>query len=582
MRSEPGHLDRGSPRPSGTGLPVWLRLLPIGVVVLVSGVVAATGHVTRPVWSHDWRESDVASIARNFDREGMNPLYPRVDWRGTGPGYAEMELPVLSWSMAVLERSFGAGVPGGRILVLLVTLVSVAVFFKLAVEVQRPVGAAAATLLFAFHPLIFRLSTTLKPEPLMLLGYLAGIWWFRTWLRSDSTRDLVLAMAAASFAILAKAPAAHILVLFALWTIHARGFKKLFDRRFMLLGLLALIPPLAWYVHAHGLWLAYGNSLGVSNEAHALSLEVLLNPSFLMGIPSIEAKYVWLPLGTILLVVGLTTLRPLRSASTELLWFVAIGIYYLAAAKSAAHEALYYYHVVAVPPTCLLIGRFLESAAPAVRRRGLVPRLSIVMGMLTAMAVATLFELETFEVLAAALVGGIVIGICLALASRGESLPEIPPSTVRLVAGGVATGAVVALYAGVLVASLRYDKFAITGARQPSPLYLCAQDFAAEIPEQSLILASGGVCRHREGGPAAHNAPYMFYWLDRKGFNLCAEDQSVQAVRGFARQGADYFVAEYRWMDRMPGFKDEADAELDVVAECEGATLYRLNPETTR
>jgi hypothetical protein len=38
-----------------------------------------------------WRECDYAAVARNFYREGMNILYPRIDWRGDGPGYAEME-----------------------------------------------------------------------------------------------------------------------------------------------------------------------------------------------------------------------------------------------------------------------------------------------------------------------------------------------------------------------------------------------------------------------------------------------------------------------------------------------------------
>jgi hypothetical protein len=37
-----------------------------------------------------WRECDYAAVARNFYREGMDILYPRIDWRGDGPGYAEM------------------------------------------------------------------------------------------------------------------------------------------------------------------------------------------------------------------------------------------------------------------------------------------------------------------------------------------------------------------------------------------------------------------------------------------------------------------------------------------------------------
>src|SRR5262249_51272030 len=37
--------------------------------------------VWRPVDRASWRECDEASIARNYYREDMNVLHPRVDWR---------------------------------------------------------------------------------------------------------------------------------------------------------------------------------------------------------------------------------------------------------------------------------------------------------------------------------------------------------------------------------------------------------------------------------------------------------------------------------------------------------------------
>jgi len=278
----------------------------------------------------------------------------------------------------------------------------------------------------------------------------------------------------------------------------------------------------------------------------------------------------------LLLIAGLSILRPLRSAHTELLWFLAIGAYYLAAAKSTAHQPLYYYHVVAVPPACLLIGRFVGTAVTAVVKNGFPFRSATVAGVLGTVALAALFELETYEVLAASLFGGVVIVIFLVLTSRGVSLQETPTWTVQLVASGIGTGAVIVLYIGTLVAAIRYDKFMIQGARRPSPLYLCAQEFAPQIQEDALILASGGVCRHPAGGPAAHNASYMFYWLDRKGFNICSENQSLQAVGEFIGQGVDYFVGEHGVMEKTPGFKDEVESQFEVAAECEDATLYRL------
>src|SRR5579863_5616932 len=63
-----------------------------------------------------WREADDAAVARNFYREGMNVLYPRIDWRGNGPGFAEMEFPLFPWTIAALYETFGFHEVLGRIL----------------------------------------------------------------------------------------------------------------------------------------------------------------------------------------------------------------------------------------------------------------------------------------------------------------------------------------------------------------------------------------------------------------------------------------------------------------------------------
>jgi hypothetical protein len=33
--------------------------------------------------------NESAAIARNYSELGMNIFYPRIDWGGSGPGYAE-------------------------------------------------------------------------------------------------------------------------------------------------------------------------------------------------------------------------------------------------------------------------------------------------------------------------------------------------------------------------------------------------------------------------------------------------------------------------------------------------------------
>ena len=77
------------------------------VCLFIAGAGLRAVNILRPVDTTSWRESDIASIARNYLREGMNPLYPKIDWRGDGPGLAEMEFPIYPWLIAVCYKLFG-------------------------------------------------------------------------------------------------------------------------------------------------------------------------------------------------------------------------------------------------------------------------------------------------------------------------------------------------------------------------------------------------------------------------------------------------------------------------------------------
>ena len=43
----------------------------------------------------------------NYYREDMNLLKPKIDWRGDGPGYTEMEFPIYPWLIAGFYKIFG-------------------------------------------------------------------------------------------------------------------------------------------------------------------------------------------------------------------------------------------------------------------------------------------------------------------------------------------------------------------------------------------------------------------------------------------------------------------------------------------
>ena len=79
------------------------------------------------------------------------------------------------------------------------------------------------------------------------------------------------------------------------------------------------------------------------------------------------------------------------------------------------------------------------------------------------------------------------------------------------------------------------------------------------------------------GYPVAYNAPYMFYWLERKGFNIAREDQSVTMLKKLVALGADYFVAEKEMLAFAPQFRSALLQNFNLIKECDEAYLFYLH-----
>lgn len=502
----------------GRAVPAW------AAAVLVLGGVLFAATARRPIDDPiDWREADLSAVARNFHREGMNPLYPRIDWRGDGPGYTEMEPPLLSFGMAALYPVLGEEPRVGRWLSWAASVAALAAFLALARDRLSPLGAGVAGLFYAVNPLAVRVAPEIRPDTLMLLGYVAAVLFFTRWLRGGSRRDQWLALAATAFAVFAKLPALHVGLLFAVLVLRERGPRAVRDPGLWLFAAAALVPAAAWHFHARGVWLEYGNSLGLSNQDHFFGFDLLAQPKPLLDV--LETQQAWvLPLAGVLAVAAAVALGRLqRWREFELWWLAALAFYFFFTAATTGEEWATYYHVVAVPLAALLLGGAAEAFAAALRapQRSRERRIGIAGAVLLAAAL-----LQT---------GVRTHGV---LATRG-AFGEVPPH----------------------------------------PLLACARDFAQHVTPGTPVLVSGGKCRDYAGRRISYHRPYFFYWLDTHGWQPCREEHSLEVVDGIAGRGAEYFVAE-RWdLHRLPGYEAELRARYPVAAECEAAVLFDLRPD---
>ena len=255
--------------------------------------------IFRPINQASWRECDLGSIARNFAAEGMDPFYPRIDWRGDGPGYAEMELPIYPWLTAVTYKIFGVHDWFGRAWVFLFSLGTLFFFFRLAREYLSVFASTVAFAFFALNPMMVETATSIQPEGLMIFTYIAAAYFFVRWLKTERNVYFWPAAAITALTLLAKAPAAHIGLFFGALLIEKFGWRVVRQSKVWIFGALSILPSALWYFHAKNLWIVYGNSLGVSNEYHWVGWDFFTDAEFVSGILRSEFLYVWVSFGLI-------------------------------------------------------------------------------------------------------------------------------------------------------------------------------------------------------------------------------------------------------------------------------------------
>lgn len=491
------------------------------ILLFALGVGLRFASVDRPLdnrLNSPWREADYTTIARSFSREGMNILYPRVAWRGDTPGYVEMELPLLPWTAAALHPLLGSHERIMRGLSAALESGSLLLFILLATRLLPLGGALLAVACYALNPTLIELASSMQPEPVMLFFcLLAALCLLRFTEENEGYGWLFAACGATAVAMLGKATAGYMGLVIAWAVLRRLGLRALLRPQVYAAAALALAPPVLWYSWAHGFWMTWGMSIGMSNESHLIGLDMLWPPSFLLGIFKLETTKVFTPFGWLLAGVGLWGWRRIPLPAV---WYGAVCVYLLAIARTSADGWAYYYHSVAVAPACLLMGAGVSTLLAWAPRPGLG-------GWLANRRPAAL-------VLAALTVVTLVgLGVRSTLQQRQRWWADL------------------------------------------DDLYQCSLQLRDAVPADGLIVVQGGAMFDEYGRPVAHNRPMAFAWMDRRGFNYGLEEASVATLEEIAARGGRYWVAAEDELEE--GALKEAASHFNQLATCDrGYVLYDL------
>src|SRR5437762_2055738 len=255
-----------------------MRTSKLAITLSIFAVAARLVLIDQPYidnWS--WRQSDVASIARNFGENGFRFAYPQIDWAGGALGYVGTEFPILPFLAALCYKFAGVHEWIGRSQAVIFFAVSLPFFFLLVREIFGGTAAVWATFFFSFAPLNIFAGRSFMPDVPSLGLAIIGLYLFLRWVEHGRLLLFFLAAIAISLSLLIKitsvviaAPLLYLVVaaVYDRWQNKERRFPKPPGRsgdrpslnfrahraplQWLALFLaIAIVPSAAWYWHAY-------------------------------------------------------------------------------------------------------------------------------------------------------------------------------------------------------------------------------------------------------------------------------------------------------------------------------------------
>lgn len=335
--------------------------------ILLVALAVRLYEIKRPLadW-HSWRQADTAAVARNFIKEGYNPLIPRYDDMSSQANgldnpnrYRFVEFPIYNSLVAAVWSIFGVSVTSARLTTVAITLGSTVLLYLLVKYFSGVKTAALSAFFFATIPYNVFYSSTILPGPLMVFGILGMYYTFARW--CQNSKNWSWGAASVLFANLAILtwPIALFFTLPLAYLAYEKYKTNLYKKpHLVIFGLLSIIPFLAWR-----LWMQEFPE-GIPNWKFLLNEDgIRLKGAFFRWLVSERISGLILTAtGFALFVIGLVRKSEYREKLFYLSWLAAVGAYFVVfASGNIRHD---YYQVPFVPIAAIFIAkgvRFLAS-----------------------------------------------------------------------------------------------------------------------------------------------------------------------------------------------------------------------------
>jgi hypothetical protein len=317
------------------------------VFVILFGFFARAATYKAPFFDHHgWRQSDTASIARNFHRERFNLFYPQIDQRGArDEGYVETGLELFAFLVAAFSLPFGFHHETGRVLSALLFVGSGVLTWSF---VRRRYGerhGLAAAFLHAFgFPLLLYIERAFMNEALLIFLSLACLTSSQRYLDAGRRRDLACLLTASTVIGAIKLP--YLIVWFPVVGLYLErhGRRAAWRPDLWAMAALNLTGAAAWYLHARRLGARTGLSFGLADKL--FDPAIVFTPAFPVWVFDRMFVDVLGPVSFLAAALGFSLCLQARRWC-ELLGLTGFGLYLVIVAWGNFHHD--YYQLAIVP-----------------------------------------------------------------------------------------------------------------------------------------------------------------------------------------------------------------------------------------
>lgn len=206
-------------------------------------------HITNPPLevSHNWRQTTVTMVARNFEEVNNNIFYPRLDFDGDSAGVTGMEFPVFNYLIYLMSLLFGYEHWYGRLINLIVSSFGIYFFYKL---IRKHFNGELAffSAIILLCSIWFPFSRKIMPDTFSFSFMIMCMYYGSNYFENGRFKNLLFYFIFCALGVLSKLPSGYILIIFSFFLLDK---KYAFDKKIIFCAVSAIIISMVgiWYFY---------------------------------------------------------------------------------------------------------------------------------------------------------------------------------------------------------------------------------------------------------------------------------------------------------------------------------------------